>query len=82
MFTSFLLCPIFLLMPAMLYHIFITVVRLMGRAASHITLECALQTHPNITIIGEEVCYCLDFKLCQTLLNLIDDRIILVTLFR
>ncbi|XP_023518798.1 pyrophosphate--fructose 6-phosphate 1-phosphotransferase subunit beta-like [Cucurbita pepo subsp. pepo] len=30
-------------------------VRLMGRAASHITLECALQTHPNITIIGEEV---------------------------
>ncbi|MQM10078.1 hypothetical protein Taro_042967, partial [Colocasia esculenta] len=31
------------------------VVRLMGRAASHITLECALQTHPNITLIGEEV---------------------------
>lgn len=31
------------------------VVRLMGRAASHITLECSLQTHPNITIIGEEV---------------------------
>lgn len=30
-------------------------IRLMGRAASHITLECALQTHPNITIIGEEV---------------------------
>ncbi|KAL0346160.1 UNVERIFIED_CONTAM: Pyrophosphate--fructose 6-phosphate 1-phosphotransferase subunit beta [Sesamum radiatum] len=30
-------------------------VRLMGRAASHITLECSLQTHPNITIIGEEV---------------------------
>nr|VDD07791.1 unnamed protein product [Brassica rapa] len=30
-------------------------VRLMGRAASHITLECALQAHPNITIIGEEV---------------------------
>ncbi|KAJ6728809.1 PYROPHOSPHATE--FRUCTOSE 6-PHOSPHATE 1-PHOSPHOTRANSFERASE [Salix koriyanagi] len=27
----------------------------MGRAASRITLECALQTHPNITIIGEEV---------------------------
>ncbi|MFS7905038.1 putative diphosphate--fructose-6-phosphate 1-phosphotransferase [Helianthus anomalus] len=34
---------------------FFTVVRLMGRAASHITLECALQTHPNITPIGEEV---------------------------
>ncbi|XVE72436.1 hypothetical protein DITRI_Ditri11bG0039400 [Diplodiscus trichospermus] len=30
-------------------------IRLMGRAASHITLECALQTHPNIVIIGEEV---------------------------
>ncbi|CAI7911498.1 unnamed protein product [Closterium sp. NIES-53] len=30
-------------------------VRLMGRAASHITLECALQTHPNITLVGEEV---------------------------
>ncbi|XWS19357.1 hypothetical protein CRYUN_Cryun31cG0008800 [Craigia yunnanensis] len=29
-------------------------VQLMGHAASHITLECALQTHPNITIIGEE----------------------------
>ncbi|XP_022771746.1 pyrophosphate--fructose 6-phosphate 1-phosphotransferase subunit beta-like [Durio zibethinus] len=30
-------------------------IRLMGRAASHITLECALQTHPNIALIGEEV---------------------------
>jgi pyrophosphate--fructose-6-phosphate 1-phosphotransferase len=30
-------------------------VRLMGRAASHVTLECALQTHPNITLISEEV---------------------------
>ncbi|KAH6558292.1 hypothetical protein KP509_1Z070600 [Ceratopteris richardii] len=30
-------------------------VRLMGRAASHITLECALQTHPTIAVIGEEV---------------------------
>jgi len=28
---------------------------LMGRSASHITLECALQTRPNIAIIGEEV---------------------------
>lgn len=32
----------------------------MGRAASHITLECALQTHPNITIIGEEVPHIFD----------------------
>lgn len=30
-------------------------IRLMGRSASHITLECALQTRPNITLIGEEV---------------------------
>jgi len=30
-------------------------VRLMGRAASHVTLECALQTQPNITLISEEV---------------------------
>ncbi|OII71635.1 phosphofructokinase family protein [Cryptosporidium andersoni] len=30
-------------------------VRLMGRSASHITLECALQTHPNLTFIGEEI---------------------------
>jgi pyrophosphate--fructose-6-phosphate 1-phosphotransferase len=27
----------------------------MGRAASHITLECALQTQPNICLISEEV---------------------------
>lgn len=30
-------------------------IKLMGRSASHIALECALQTHPNYTIIGEEV---------------------------
>jgi pyrophosphate--fructose-6-phosphate 1-phosphotransferase len=30
-------------------------VKLMGRSASHIALECALQTHPNWTLIGEEV---------------------------
>src|SRR5690606_6007630 len=28
---------------------------LMGRAASHIALECALQTHPNMTLISEEI---------------------------
>ena len=27
----------------------------MGRSASHIALECALQTQPNICIISEEV---------------------------
>ncbi|MEN9654390.1 MAG: hypothetical protein RL235_502, partial [Chlamydiota bacterium] len=30
------------------------VVKLMGRSASHITLECALQTRPNLAFIGEE----------------------------
>jgi hypothetical protein len=30
-------------------------IRLMGRIASHITLECALQTHPNVTLLGEEI---------------------------
>ncbi|VDA99958.1 Pyrophosphate-dependent fructose 6-phosphate-1-kinase, partial [Olavius algarvensis spirochete endosymbiont] len=30
-------------------------IRLMGRSASHIALECALKTHPNICIISEEV---------------------------
>ncbi len=30
-------------------------IRLMGRSASHIALECALQTQPNIAIISEEV---------------------------
>lgn len=30
-------------------------IRLMGRSASHIALECALQSHPNICIISEEV---------------------------
>lgn len=30
-------------------------IRLMGRSASHVALECALQTHPNICLIGEEI---------------------------
>lgn len=30
-------------------------IKIMGRSASHITLECALTTHPNYTFIGEEV---------------------------
>jgi pyrophosphate--fructose-6-phosphate 1-phosphotransferase len=29
-------------------------IKLMGRSASHITLECALKTHPNLTLISEE----------------------------
>lgn len=30
-------------------------VRLMGRKASHVAFECALQSHPNMLIMGEEV---------------------------
>lgn len=30
-------------------------IKLMGRSASHVTLECALATRPNYTLIGEEV---------------------------
>ncbi len=30
-------------------------IRLMGRSASHITLECALQSQPNVTLISEEI---------------------------
>ncbi len=30
-------------------------IKLMGRSASHVTLECALATRPNIALIGEEV---------------------------
>ena len=43
-------------------------VKLMGRSASHIALECGLQTHPNITLIGEEV---LEKK--QTLDEIVND---------
>lgn len=30
-------------------------IKLMGRSASHIALECALQTQPNLTLIAEEI---------------------------
>jgi pyrophosphate--fructose-6-phosphate 1-phosphotransferase len=29
-------------------------IKLMGRSASHVVLECALATHPNLALIGEE----------------------------
>ena len=29
--------------------------RLMGRAPSHVALECALHSQPNLTLIGEEI---------------------------
>ncbi|MCB1134686.1 MAG: diphosphate--fructose-6-phosphate 1-phosphotransferase [Chlamydiia bacterium] len=34
------------------YYFFI---KLMGRSASHVAVECALQTHPNHVLVGEEV---------------------------
>ncbi|NOY96921.1 MAG: diphosphate--fructose-6-phosphate 1-phosphotransferase [Chlorobi bacterium] len=43
-------------------------IKLMGRSASHIGLECALQTQPNITLISEEVA---DKK--QTLGEIVDN---------
>ena len=45
-------------------------IKLMGRSASHITLECALQTRPNIILVGEEV---LDRK--QTLDEIVDEMV-------
>ncbi|KAF9602044.1 hypothetical protein IFM89_024801 [Coptis chinensis] len=30
-------------------------IRLMGRKASHVALECTLQSHPNMVILGEEI---------------------------
>ncbi len=42
-------------------------IKLMGRSASHIALECALQTRPNVCIISEEVA-----ELNQTLDHLVD----------
>ncbi|MGK5594063.1 MAG: diphosphate--fructose-6-phosphate 1-phosphotransferase [Parachlamydiaceae bacterium] len=30
-------------------------IKVMGRSASHVALECALKTHPNLTLIGEEI---------------------------
>ncbi|GAB2289316.1 hypothetical protein Dimus_023620 [Dionaea muscipula] len=30
-------------------------IRLMGRKASHVALECTLQSHPNMVILGEDV---------------------------
>ncbi len=43
-------------------------IKLMGRSASHIGLECALQTQPNICIVSEEV-----EEKAQTLAQVVDD---------
>lgn len=47
------------------YYFFI---KLMGRSASHIALECALKTHANMTLIGEEI-----EKEQKTLRNIVTD---------
>lgn len=46
-------------------------VKLMGRSASHIALECALQTHANLTLIGEEVSHS-QMNLQQVIAHLCD----------
>jgi pyrophosphate--fructose-6-phosphate 1-phosphotransferase len=43
-------------------------IKLMGRSASHIALECALQTHANLTIVSEDV-----REAGQTLSRLVED---------
>ncbi len=48
-------------------------IRLMGRTASHIALECALLTHPNYTLIAEEV-----FEKKMTLKQIVADIVALI----
>ncbi len=51
-------------------------VKVMGRSASHIALECALQTHPNFAIVSEEVAekkMTLD-QIVTDLANIVADR--------
>jgi len=49
-------------------------IKVMGRSASHIALECALQTHPNVCLISEEIA---EKKLSlQDIIQLIVDVII------
>jgi pyrophosphate--fructose-6-phosphate 1-phosphotransferase len=49
-------------------------IKLMGRSASHITLECALQTHPNITLISEEVA-----AKKMTIMDIVNDMASIIT---
>lgn len=43
-------------------------VKIMGRSASHVALECALQVHPNMTLISEEI-----MKKKSSLMSIIND---------
>jgi pyrophosphate--fructose-6-phosphate 1-phosphotransferase len=49
-------------------------IKLMGRSASHIGLECALQTQPNVCLISEEVA-----AKGQTLKQIVDDLVRTIT---
>lgn len=49
-------------------------IKLMGRSASHVTLECALQTHPNYILIGEEIAQ--EQKTLQEITNEMADCIV------
>lgn len=53
------------------YYFFI---KLMGRSASHVTLECALQVHPNMVLISEEIKK--KQKSAQDIVNDITDMIV------
>ena len=46
-------------------------IRVMGRSASHIALECGLQTQPNICLVGEEV-EALGLTLAQVTAQIVD----------
>ena len=51
-------------------------IKLMGRTASHVALECAHKTHPNFTLIGEEVRaykWTLE-KICKKIVDMIVKR--------
>jgi len=48
-------------------------IKLMGRSASHVTLECALQVHPNLALISEEIEY--NNKTINDLVSEISDMI-------
>lgn len=46
-------------------------IKLMGRSASHITLECALQCQPNLAFIGEEI-QAKNLKLSEVVNQIVD----------
>jgi len=50
-------------------------IRLMGRSASHVTLECAFSTQPNCALVGEEV-----FEKRKTLSQIVSELCDLISL--